>query len=228
MPTSQREEFGRPSDPQPWEHPKKHETTHSDLSKNLLRGGFPELVANPDRDISLWHSSYVQTYLVRDIRSLRQMGDLLSFQSFLRALAARTGQLPNLTDIARDLGIAVNTAKAWLSVLEATFQVIVLRPYHANVGKRLVKTPKAQLFPIGHRCLGGSKGCPANHSVSMGRKVRGSEDSASDTEISAAYHLLARMSHPDKVAGLAPEYQEIADKKTKEINAAYEILKHKC
>ena len=86
------------------------------------------------------------------MRSLRQVGDLTSFQSFLRALAARAGQLLNLTDVARDLGIAVNTAKAWLSVLEATFQVIVLRPYHANIGKRLVKTPKVYFTDTGILC----------------------------------------------------------------------------
>jgi predicted AAA+ superfamily ATPase len=124
----------------------------TDLWQSFLRGGYPELVAEPRRDISLWHSSYVQTYLERDVRSLRQVGDLISFQSFLRALAARTGQLLNLTDVARDLGIAVNTAKAWLSVLEATFQVIVLRPYHANVGKRLVKTPKVYFTDTGLLC----------------------------------------------------------------------------
>ena len=80
------------------------------------------------------------------------MGDLTSFQSFLRALAARAGQLLNLTDVARDLGVAVNTAKAWLSVLEATFQVIVLRLYHTNVGKRLVKTPKVYFTDTGTLC----------------------------------------------------------------------------
>ena len=100
----------------------------------------------------LWYSSYVQTYLERDVRSLRQVGDLTSFQSFLRALAARSGQLLNLTDMARDLGVAVNTAKAWLSVLEATFQVFVLRPYHANAGKRLVKTPKVYFTDTGTLC----------------------------------------------------------------------------
>ena len=156
LPVSQREEFGRPLDPAPWEPPKKHPAVNhiapSDLWKNFLRGGYPELVAEPDRDVSLWHSSYVQTYLERDVRSLRQIGDLISFQSFLRALAARTGQLLNLTDVARDLGVAVNTAKAWLSVLEATFQVIVLRPYYANVGKRLVKTPKVYFTDTGTLC----------------------------------------------------------------------------
>jgi predicted AAA+ superfamily ATPase len=80
------------------------------------------------------------------------VGDLTSFQSFIRALAARSGQLLNLTDVARDLGIAVNTARAWLSVLEASFQVIILRPYHANIGKRLVKTPKVYFTDTGMLC----------------------------------------------------------------------------
>ena len=74
------------------------------------------------------------------------------FQSFLRALAARTAQLLSLTDLAGDLGVAVNTVKAWLSVLEATYQVIVLRPYFANVGKRLVKTPKVYFTDVGTLC----------------------------------------------------------------------------
>lgn len=72
---------------------------------------------------------------------LRQVGDLTLFQNYLRVLAARSAQLLNLSDVSRDLGVSVNTAKAWLPVLEATFQIIVLRPYCANVGKQLVKTP---------------------------------------------------------------------------------------
>jgi hypothetical protein len=156
LPLSERERRGRPLAPLPWEPAKRRfapgRMAPTDLWRSLLRGGYPELVAEPDRDIGLWHSSYIQTYLERDVRSLRQVGDLLSFQGFLRALAARTGQLLNLADIARDLGLAVNTAKAWLSVLEATFQVIVLRPYHANVGKRLVKTPKIYFTDTGTLC----------------------------------------------------------------------------
>ena len=156
LPVSQREESGRTQDALFWESLKEHNAipriAPSDLWNRFLRGGYPELVAEPDRDIPLWHSSYVQTYLERDVRSLRQIGDLISFQNFLRVLAARTGQLLHLTDIARDLGVAVNTAKAWLSVLEATFQVIVLRPYHANVGKRLVKTPKVYFTDTGLLC----------------------------------------------------------------------------
>jgi len=135
LPLSRREAEGNPQASLPWEL------------------GQPQgLVANPGRDIHLWHAGYVQTYLERDVRTLRQVGNLSQFQSFLRALAARTAQLLSLSDLARDLGVAVNTVKAWLSVLEATYQVIVLRPYHANVGKRLVKTPKAYFTDVGTLC----------------------------------------------------------------------------
>lgn len=117
-----------------------------------MRGGYPELAAHPKRDAGLWHSAYIQTYLERDVRTLRQANDLTQFQNFLRALAARSAGLLHLSDLSRDLGIAVNTAKAWLSVLEATYQVIVLRPYFANVGKRLVKTPKVYFTDVGTLC----------------------------------------------------------------------------
>jgi predicted AAA+ superfamily ATPase len=156
LPLSQREAEGRPAASLPWE-PKHVSSEASKLSylelwKGFLKGGYPELKANPRRDFSLWHASYVQTYLERDVRTLRQVGDLTQFQNFLRALAARSTQLLNITDLARDLGLAVNTAKAWLSVLEATYQVTVLRPYFANVGKRLVKTPKVYFTDVGTLC----------------------------------------------------------------------------
>jgi len=156
LPMSHREAEGRPQALLPWESGEKSgekpKLAYQDLWNSFLRGGYPELVANPGRDISLWHAGYVQTYLERDVRMLRQVGDLSQFQNFLRALAARSAQLLQLTDIARDLGIAVNTVKAWLSVLEATYQVIVLRPYYANVGKRLVKTPKVYFTDVGMLC----------------------------------------------------------------------------
>ena len=101
---------------------------------------------------ALWHAGHVQTYLERDVRNIRQIGDLTQFQSFIRTLAAQSAQLLNLADLARGLGIAVNTARSWLSVLEATYQVIVLRPYHANIGKRLVKTPKVYFTDPGTLC----------------------------------------------------------------------------
>ncbi len=156
LPFSRRETEARPERSLTWETksspPGSSKTSYRKLWKCFLRGYYPELNVQPRRDTHLWHASYVQTYLERDIRTLRQVGDLSQFQSFLRALAARSAQLLNMTDIARDLGVAVNTAKAWLSVLEATYQVIVLRPYYANVGKRLVKTPKVYFTDVGTLC----------------------------------------------------------------------------
>ena len=122
------------------------------LWTGFIRGGYPELVVDSSRDVNLWHSSYVQTYLERDVRGLRQVGNLTLFQNFLRTIAARSGQLLNLTDVARGIGMAVNTAKSWLAVLEATYQVVILRPYFANLGKRLVKTPKVYFTDTGTLC----------------------------------------------------------------------------
>jgi len=156
LPLTRREAEGQPEKRLPWES-KRHETEKKRVSpgvlwKEFLRGGYPELTAHPKKDIALWHSAYIQTYLERDVRLLRQVGDLTQFQNFLRALAARSAQLLHLSDLSRDLGIAVNTAKAWISVLEATYQVVVVRPYFANVGKRLVKTPKVYFTDVGTLC----------------------------------------------------------------------------
>ena len=155
LPMSRREVAGRPEAMLPWEGSARRPTIGpgaGSIWPELLRGGYPELVAGRVKDATLWHASYVQTYLERDVRSLRQIGDLRQFQAFLRLLAARSAQLLNLSDAARDLGVAVNTAKAWLSVLEATYQVLVLRPYWANVGKRLVKSPKVYFTDTGTLC----------------------------------------------------------------------------
>ena len=156
FPLSRREAEGRPRLDLVWKRksPSTSRSKHAfgELWKGFLRGGYPELSAQPNRDLSLWHASYIQTYLERDVRSIRQIGDLTQYQNFLRVLAARSAQLVNLSDVARDLGVAVNTIKAWLAVLEATYQVIVLRPYFTNVGKRLVKTPKVYFTDVGTLC----------------------------------------------------------------------------
>ena len=159
LPLSFREAAGNPNAPLCWESKKRYnkEETCPELSGNkiwnlFLRGNFPELVASPKRDTALWHGSYVQTYIERDIRSVKQIGNLTLFQSFLKMLAARSGQLLNLTDLGRDIGVTLNTAKTWLSVLEATYQVFVLRPYFTNIGKRLVKTPKVYFTDVGTLC----------------------------------------------------------------------------
>ncbi len=120
-----------------------------EIMAGILRSGFPELVAEPDRDPRPWFAAYVQTYLERDVRNIRNVGSLADFQRFLLALAARTAQLLNVSEIAREIGIAVNTAKAWLSILEASFQIVLLKPYYANLGKRLVKAPKLYFLETG-------------------------------------------------------------------------------
>ncbi len=108
----------------------------------LLRGGYPEVRANPEVDRDLWCASYVQTYLERDVRQITNVGDLNTFERFLRLAAARTGQILNHADLARDVGVSPPTVKTWLSVLEASGQVFLLQPYVADFGKRLIKSPK--------------------------------------------------------------------------------------
>jgi predicted AAA+ superfamily ATPase len=156
LPMSQREIAGDPQRQLPWEanHPQAGSDSppSGELWSRILRGSYPELVANPQRDARLWQASYVQTYLERDVRNLRNIGDLTQFQSFLRSLAMRSAGLLNLSDLARDIGIAVNTARDWLAILEASFQVFLLRPYFANLGKRLVKAPKVYFTDTGLLC----------------------------------------------------------------------------
>lgn len=120
-----------------------------DLYRLIWRGAFPRIALNEEMDRDLFYGSYVQTYLQRDIRDLARVGDEMTFLRFLRAAAARTGQMLNLTELARDAGIAPNTAKSWLSILEASGIAYLLQPYHTNVTKRLVKAPKFYLLDTG-------------------------------------------------------------------------------
>lgn len=156
LPMTQREIAGAPQRRLPWERAQfvlpDQAPTYSQFWEQILRGSYPELVKNPQRDSRLWQASYVQTYLERDVRNLRAIGDLTIFQIFLRGLAARSGSLLNLSDLARDVGIAVNTARDWLTILEASFQVFLLRPYFVNLGKRLVKSPKVYFTDTGTLC----------------------------------------------------------------------------
>ncbi len=112
------------------------------LSDSILRGFYPEIATNKKVDRKLWCSSYITTYLERDIRSLTNIGDLSQFERFLIACAIRTGQILNISEIARDIGISVPTAKRWLSLLETGQQIYLLYPYYKNIGKRIVKSPK--------------------------------------------------------------------------------------
>jgi predicted AAA+ superfamily ATPase len=117
----------------------------------LLSGGFPEVVARPSQR-SLWFSSYIQTYLERDVRSIVNIRDLATFRRFLALLASRHGQMLNRTDLAAPLGVSVPTISEWLHVLEITGQVILAAPYFENFGKRLIKTPKVYITDSGLAC----------------------------------------------------------------------------
>ncbi len=119
-----------------------------DLDSMILRGGYPALYArklNPAH----WLADYTMSYLERDVRQITQVHDLSTFQRFLRLCAGRTGQLLNQANLAQEAGIAQSTARAWLSVLEASYIVFLLPPHHRNLGKRLVKMPKLYFLDAG-------------------------------------------------------------------------------
>lgn len=126
-----------------------HRLTLKEVYRLIWRGAFPAIALNATVDRDLFYGSYVQTYLQRDVRDLARIGDELAFLRFLRAAAARTGQLLNLVELARDADVAPNTAKNWLSILQAANLVYLLEPYYTNTTKRLVKTPKLYFLDTG-------------------------------------------------------------------------------
>ncbi len=117
--------------------------------ETIWTGCYPALIAGPARHHHLFYSSYVQTYLQRDVQDLTQVGNQSAFLRFLKACAARTGQLLNYSEIARDTDVSVNTAKNWLSILEASFQVVLVQPFYSNVTRRLAKRPKMYFIDTG-------------------------------------------------------------------------------
>lgn len=112
------------------------------ISEIMLRGFYPEIASRKKVDRQLWCGSYITAYLERDVRSLSNVGDLNQFERFLITCAVRTGQVLNISEMARDVGISVPTAKRWLSILETGYQIYLLYPYYKNIGKRAVKSPK--------------------------------------------------------------------------------------
>src|SRR3989344_1827661 len=118
---------------------------------NLLRGGYPEVLARP-RAASLWFSSYLQTYLERDVRAISAVHDLAMFRRFLALLASRHGQVLNKSDLAAALGMSVPGIGRWIDILEATLQVLIVPPFFENLGKRLIKSPKMYISDSGLAC----------------------------------------------------------------------------
>lgn len=125
---------------------------HTTIEAAIVRGGFPELHANPEIDSVAFYNSYLATYLERDVRSLANVGSLRDFERFLRACALRSANLLNKADLARDVGVAPSTANQWLSILEASGQVALLEPFFSNRTKSIVKSPKLYLTDTGLLC----------------------------------------------------------------------------
>ena len=121
------------------------------LDEALVASGFPRIF---DRELepAPWLRAYVNTYVERDVRQLLGIGDLGAFQRFVELCAGRTGQLLNLSSLAGDCGVTQPTARAWLSVLEASYIVFRLLPFRANLRKRLVKAPKLMFHDAGLAC----------------------------------------------------------------------------
>ena len=120
----------------------------NEVDQMLQVGCYPPI---HDREVAprAWLTAYVTAYIERDVRQITQVQELDTFQRFVKLCAGRTGQLLNLSSLATECGITHNTAKAWISVLEASYLVFLLRPHHANFNKRLVKSPKLYFYDTG-------------------------------------------------------------------------------
>jgi predicted AAA+ superfamily ATPase len=125
------------------------ETSYKEIWNIIHRGSMPMMHAEKDIDWALFYGSYVKTYIERDVRDLTQVGDEGKFLKFMTVLAACTGQLLNLASVARDVNISPPTAERWLSILQTSQVVYLLQPYHNNLIKRAVKTPKIYFLDTG-------------------------------------------------------------------------------
>lgn len=119
-----------------------------DIYEDIFRGGMPKLRAT-DLDRDRFYMDYINTYIERDIKDLAQVGKLNEFYDFLVYMAARTGQELKYDDIAGSIGVSAPTAKAWVSILERSGVIYILRPYYSTITKRLVKTPKVYFMDTG-------------------------------------------------------------------------------
>jgi predicted AAA+ superfamily ATPase len=124
-------------------------SSSDDIARLILRGTYPELWKSPEIRTRDWMSSYVQTFLERDLRQLAQVGDLATFERFLKLTAARTSQVLNLSDLARDCGVSSPTIQKWLSILERGYVVRLVPPYLSNLSSRIRKSSKLYFLDTG-------------------------------------------------------------------------------
>jgi uncharacterized protein len=122
-----------------------------DVSELLFKGGYPRIY-DQDLNPTDWYKNYVRTYVERDVRQIKNISDLSKFQLFIKLCAGRIGQLLNLSSLATEVGVDQRTIRSWLSVLEASFLIFLLKPHHQNFNKRLVKQPKLYFCDTGLAC----------------------------------------------------------------------------
>ncbi|GHT94987.1 ATPase [Alphaproteobacteria bacterium] len=139
-------------DPESIDFSYKDPANVGEIYAKIWKGSFPAFYKDVGSNWSVFFRSYVSTYLERDIRDLMRVSDERTFLLFLTFLASRTGQLLNMAEVAREVGIDNKTAKSWLSIVETTGLVHLLYPYYRNVTKRLIKTPKLYFLDTGLAC----------------------------------------------------------------------------
>ena len=156
---SHQEAIGKPQNSKPfWPdeidmHKKVQKRNVMDVYKDIWTGSFPELIVNPGVGRDKFFSSYMQTYIERDVKDYQGATNELKFYKFVRAVAVRTGNLINYEDLARDCEIDRRTAQKWLDTLQASGLVYLLSPYFANITKRIIKTPKVYFLDTGLACF---------------------------------------------------------------------------
>lgn len=117
-------------------------------SKTIFSGFYPRIISQ-GIEPTIWYKNYVSTYIEKDVRDIKNISDLDTFQKFLKICAANVGQIFNANQIGSNLGISANTAKDWLGILEASYIVFRLQPYFTNIKKRLIKSPKLYFYDVG-------------------------------------------------------------------------------
>lgn len=123
----------------------------TDVDTAILQGFYPSIYSKKI-PAQRWIQNYVQTYVERDIRNMKHINDLSVFQKFLSLCAGRIGQLVDLTSLGNDCGVSAHTIRSWLSILEATYIVFLIRPHQKNFSKRVIKTPKLYFYDTAIAC----------------------------------------------------------------------------
>lgn len=127
------------------------DTGNKTADELLLAGGYPSIYQQ-NLPPSKWYANYIRTYVERDVRQIKNIGNLQKFEKFLRLCAGRVGQLLNMSSLSVEVGVDVKTIDSWLSILETSFVVFRLQPFHKNYNKRIVKMPKLYFYDVGLAC----------------------------------------------------------------------------